>query len=83
MNINYKKYILTLFATFLMLSCNDKFLERFPLDEISAETFWNTENDLKVYNNRIYDLAKSENLEFVCAEAKLDVSPLKWLKNSK
>lgn len=55
------KYSVILVATLMMVSCNDEFLERFPLDEISAETFWNTENDLKVYNNRIYDLAKSDN----------------------
>lgn len=55
------KYSVILVATMMMVSCNDEFLERFPLDEISAETFWNTENDLKVYNNRIYDLAKSDN----------------------
>ncbi len=48
-------------AALLMFSCNDDFLERAPLDEISAETFWNTESDLKVYNNRIYDLARSDN----------------------
>ena len=47
--------------TATMVSCNDDFLERFPLDEISAETFWNTENDLKVYNNRIYDQARNDN----------------------
>jgi starch-binding outer membrane protein, SusD/RagB family len=28
---------------------------------ISNETFWNTENDLMVYNNRIYDLARNDN----------------------
>ncbi len=55
------KYSVILVATMMMVSCNDEFLERFPLDEISAETFWNTENDLKVYNNRIYDLARNDN----------------------
>ncbi|MBX2815227.1 MAG: RagB/SusD family nutrient uptake outer membrane protein [Saprospiraceae bacterium] len=60
-----KKSIITykflLIAACLMFSCNDEFLERAPLDEISAETFWNTESDLKVYNNRIYDLARNDN----------------------
>lgn len=47
----------------LIYSCelNNDFLERYPLDEISNETFWNTENDLMVYNNRIYDLARNDN----------------------
>lgn len=47
----------------LIYSCelNNDFLERYPLDRISNETFWNTENDLMVYNNRIYDLARNDN----------------------
>lgn len=55
------KYSLFAFTALLLVSCNDDFLERFPLDEISEETFWNSENDLKVYNNRIYDLARNDN----------------------
>ncbi len=59
-----KKYIIKLgllfFATSLFYSCNDNFLERYPLDKISSETFWNTENDLKVYNNSLYNLARND-----------------------
>ncbi len=43
------------------ISCNDSFLERTPLDEISNDTFWNTENDLRVYNNSLYHLARFED----------------------
>lgn len=46
-------------ATFLV-SCNDEFLERIPLDQITNETFWNTENDLVVYNNSLYELSRNE-----------------------
>ncbi|HBL74793.1 MAG: carbohydrate-binding protein SusD [Bacteroidetes bacterium GWF2_42_66] len=60
-----KKYIMKiywlLFATFFILSCNDSFLERYPLDEISSETFWKTENDLIVYNNSLYDLSLNDD----------------------
>lgn len=60
-----KKHIikigLVVFATFLTLSCNDDFLERTPLDEISNESFWNTENDLLVYNNSLYHIARDDN----------------------
>ena len=60
-----KKYIIKLglvaFATLLLVSCNNDFLNRYPLDEISNETFWNTENDLMVYNNSIYDRARNDN----------------------
>lgn len=60
-----KKYIikasLVVFATAFFVSCNDDFLDRQPLDEISNEIFWNTENDLKVYNNGLYHLARNED----------------------
>ncbi|MCB0688835.1 MAG: RagB/SusD family nutrient uptake outer membrane protein [Saprospiraceae bacterium] len=54
---NYKLLIVAA----ALVSCNDDFLERYPLDEISNETFWNTENDLAVYNNSLYDLARYDN----------------------
>ncbi len=43
-------------AIILFDSCNDDFLDRIPLDQISDKTFWNTENDLIVYNNGLYDM---------------------------
>jgi hypothetical protein len=55
------KLSLVVFATMLFFSCNDEFLERYPLDRISNETFWNSENDLMVYNNSIYDRARNDN----------------------
>jgi hypothetical protein len=59
------KYIikkgLLVFVTFLFFSCNDAFIERYPLDGISNETFWNTENDLMVYNNSLYNLARDDH----------------------
>lgn len=61
MKKNIFKTGLLLFALLLNYSCNDDFLERFPLDRISNETFWNTENDLKVYNNSLYNLARNDN----------------------
>lgn len=60
-----KKHIIRLslmiVATFVSYSCNDEFLNRQPLDRISNETFWNTENDLRVYNNSIYHIARRED----------------------
>ena len=49
-----------LLAILMCFSCNDEFLEKAPLDEISNSSFWNTENDLLVYNNRLYDLVRSD-----------------------
>jgi len=47
-------------AILMVTSCNDEFLERKPLDRVSNETFWNTENDLKVYNNHLYNMARND-----------------------
>jgi starch-binding outer membrane protein, SusD/RagB family len=55
----FLKHYIVFIATFIFLSCNDESLERYPLDEISDETFWNTENDLMVYNNSIYHIARN------------------------
>ncbi len=58
-----KKYIskIALALAVIMFGCNDEFLDRQPLDEISNEAFWNTENDLRVYNNSLYDMARDDN----------------------
>jgi len=60
MKKNTIKIGLFLFAILIISGCNDGFLERYPLDSISSETFWNTENDLMVYNNSLYDLARDD-----------------------
>lgn len=52
--------MLILIVTLVSFSCNDEFLERQPLDEISNESFWNTESDLRVYNNGLYNLARND-----------------------
>lgn len=61
MKKNILKLSSVVFTTLLFFSCNNDFLERYPLDEVSNETFWNTENDLMVYNNSIYDRARNDN----------------------
>lgn len=35
-------------------SCNDDFMERYPLDKISDHVFWKTEQDLELYCNSFY-----------------------------
>lgn len=45
------------------VSCNDDFLERYPLDQISNETFWVTQDDLENYNNGFYDAIR-DNTKF-------------------
>lgn len=39
----------------IIFSCNDKFMDRFPETEIGVESFFNTEEDLKLYANGMYD----------------------------
>lgn len=54
-NILIKFISTSFFAVFLLFySCNDDFLEKAPLDEVSNETFWNTEGDLKNFNQNLY-----------------------------
>lgn len=44
------------FAVIVIVGCNNKYLDRYPLDQISGQTYWNTEQDLQLYNNAIYPL---------------------------
>ncbi|WP_158856589.1 RagB/SusD family nutrient uptake outer membrane protein [Lunatibacter salilacus] len=59
-----KKYIykfeVLLVTVFMLGACNDDFLERFPLDEVSNDTFWNTANDLATYNNFFYHMVSND-----------------------
>ncbi len=49
------KYILSLSLLFIVGACNDDFLDRFPETEIGKENFFNTEEDLAMYINNLYD----------------------------
>ena len=48
------KYLILGIILVLLAGCNDKFLERAPLDKISDKSFWNTEQDLQLYCNNFY-----------------------------
>ena len=57
---NYKqmkiKYYLMVFLAGIGLnSCDDDFLNRVPLDQISDPEFWNSTGDLELYLNTFYD----------------------------
>ena len=53
--------ILIIFAM-IVSSCNDDFMERYPLDKINEANFWQTTDDLRTYANQFYpsinDIAK-------------------------
>lgn len=61
MKSNKYIWIMTCLLAVMFSACNDEFLERYPLDEVSNETFWNTENDLATYNNTLYHMALNDN----------------------
>lgn len=49
-----KNIISALIAVLVLQACDDGFLDRYPLSQFSEETFFNTENDLKLYLNNFY-----------------------------
>jgi hypothetical protein len=61
MKKNILKMSLAVFAMMLSVSCNDDFLQRDPLDQVNNDTFWETENHLRVYNNNLYHIARVED----------------------
>lgn len=50
------KYISGLFVTAsLLVGCNDSFLDRIPLDEVTSEIYFKTPKDLETYVNQYYN----------------------------
>jgi len=47
-------YILIFFTVLSFVSCNDDFLERYPVDAITDPVFWKKPNDLKIFANQFY-----------------------------
>jgi len=43
-------------------ACNDEFLDRIPMDEISPQTFFQTEEELNTYVNSFYGLLPGEQI---------------------
>ena len=57
-----KKYILSiLLSTFLLGSCEDDFLDRAPMDQITDENFWKTEEQLELAVDAMYGYLKAKN----------------------
>lgn len=49
-----KKIIYTLAITILMAACNDDFMERVPISDVSPQTYFKTEDELQTYINSLY-----------------------------
>lgn len=47
-------YIILIIFMIPMVSCDEDFLEKTPLDQITEPEFWKTSNDLKLYANSFY-----------------------------
>lgn len=60
-------YIIAAFAIIAMVgtSCNDSFLDRTPTNDLNDKSFWNTANDLEVYNNGIYNEAANGDYDIM------------------
>lgn len=50
---NINSYILMIFTLLLITSC-EKVLDKYPLDQITSETYWKTPTDLQLYANQFY-----------------------------
>lgn len=55
--INIYKYIAFTLASTALTGCID--MEQYPLDAISPNTYFNTDNDLMLYTNSFYDMLPS------------------------
>lgn len=55
MKLSFLNKLLLLVVSVIVVSCNDDFLDRSPLDKLNDGYFWKTENDLKVYCNNFYN----------------------------
>lgn len=57
MKLIYKTFCLAFLLIFVFTACSDDFLDRTPLDEVSAADYWKTTNDLKLFVNTFYTSA--------------------------
>ncbi len=66
MNIKNKIafYITGILMILISFSCDDEFLEKNPLDEISSEAFWNSEDDVEMAVTGCYARMKNTFLNY-------------------
>ena len=79
----FNHLIIIVSTVMFLFSCNDEFMERYPLDQISNQTYWNTENDLLLFNNHLYSIAIQDNVPILQGEHRNSLSDvgngLSWL----
>lgn len=59
-----KLFFIILISLFAVFACNDDYLERFPLDQISDVDFWKSGSDIQMYANQFYSSLDPYNLMF-------------------
>lgn len=58
------RYFLVIAAITFMSACNKSYLDRNPLDQISSQTFWKTEDDVKMALGGCYRQLQSDFLSY-------------------
>ncbi|MGV8096433.1 MAG: RagB/SusD family nutrient uptake outer membrane protein [Mangrovibacterium sp.] len=58
------KRIILAISSLILFSCNEDFLDKNPLDQISSETFWKSENDVDMALTGCYERLKGSFLDF-------------------
>lgn len=64
-----KKHILYfVFIAFLLVSCNDSFLDKAPLDKITEKEYFKTEKDLQTYTLSFYSMFEGYGKDYAAGE---------------
>lgn len=60
-----KKLSFIIVLIFTLISCNDNYLEKYPLDKVSDIDYWKSASDIAMYANQFYSLLDPPNLFFL------------------
>src|SRR5699024_7745294 len=83
--MNYLKRIIYLIAIIgIFISCKDDFLQRVPQDEVTPESFFETESQLETYTNSFYSAVPNEfDIWQEWADNAADFSPSDRIKGTR
>lgn len=59
-----KNIFIIVILLFTVIACNNDYLEKYPLDEISEESFWRNASDIELYANQFYTDLDPQDLNF-------------------
>ena len=54
MRLINKRYVITIVSISMLISCREDFLERYPLDKPSMDTFWSSPEQAEMWVNNLY-----------------------------